>query len=70
MTQLRPLEDVPGIRLHLAEEAGPVWQAAAAALGVDEAPIPFWAANRRISDSRSQARITPVGARGAGFTSG
>ncbi len=42
-TQLRPLEDVPGIRLHLAEEAGPVWQATVAALGVDEAPIPFWA---------------------------
>lgn len=42
-TRLRPLEDVTGIRLHLAEEAGPVWQATAAALGVDEAPIPFWA---------------------------
>ncbi len=42
-TRLRRLEDVPGIQLHLADEAGPAWHATAAALEVDEAPIPFWA---------------------------
>jgi predicted nicotinamide N-methyase len=42
-TRLRPVPGVPGIRLHLAEEAGPAWRATEAALGVAEAPIPFWA---------------------------
>ena len=42
-TRLRPVPGVPGIRLHLAEEAGPVWRATEAALGIAEAPIPFWA---------------------------
>lgn len=34
---------VPGIRLHLADDAAPVWRATEAALGVPGAPIPFWA---------------------------
>jgi predicted nicotinamide N-methyase len=42
-TRLRPLDDVPGIRLHLADDAEPVWHATADALGLREAPIPFWA---------------------------
>jgi predicted nicotinamide N-methyase len=42
-TRLRPVEDVPGVRLHLADEAGPVWRATESALGIASAPIPFWA---------------------------
>ena len=42
-TRLQALEDVPAIRLHLADDVGPVWRATEAALGVTEAPIPFWA---------------------------
>ena len=42
-TRLRPLDDIPGIRLRLADETDPVWQATEHALGMPEAPIPFWA---------------------------
>ncbi len=42
-TRLRPVEGVPGVRLHLADDAGPIWRATEAALGVSSAPIPFWA---------------------------
>jgi predicted nicotinamide N-methyase len=42
-TRLQPLEDVPGVRLHLADDVGPVWRATEAALGVTSTPIPFWA---------------------------
>jgi predicted nicotinamide N-methyase len=35
--------DVPTVRLHLADEAAPVWRATQAALGAASAPIPFWA---------------------------
>lgn len=42
-TRLQRLADVPGIRLHLAEDAGPVWRATEEALGLTGAPIPFWA---------------------------
>jgi predicted nicotinamide N-methyase len=42
-TRLRPVEGVVGVRLHLADEASPVWRATEAALGVAGAPIPFWA---------------------------
>jgi len=42
-TRLRPVDGVPGIRLHLADEVEPVWRATEEALGVDGAPIPFWA---------------------------
>jgi len=34
---------IPEIRLHLADEAAPVWRATEAALGSAGAPIPFWA---------------------------
>ncbi len=42
-TRLQPLRDVPTVRLHLADEVGPVWRATDAALGGAVAPIPFWA---------------------------
>jgi predicted nicotinamide N-methyase len=42
-TRLQPLEGVPGVRIHLAEDAGLPWRATEAALGVASAPIPFWA---------------------------
>lgn len=42
-TRLQPLHDVPEVRLHLADDVGPVWRATEAALGVESAPIPFWA---------------------------
>jgi len=42
-TRLRPVEGVTGIRLHLADDAAPVWRATEAALGISGAPIPFWA---------------------------
>ena len=37
------MRDVPSIRLHLAAEAEPVSRATAAALEIDEAPLPYWA---------------------------
>ncbi len=42
-TRLTPVPGLPGIRLHLAADAAPVWQATEAELGVTSAPIPFWA---------------------------
>ena len=42
-TRLRPVDGVPGIRLHLADEVEPVWRATEEATGEDGAPIPFWA---------------------------
>lgn len=42
-TRLRPVEGLTGIRLHLADDAAPVWRATEAALGISGAPIPFWA---------------------------
>jgi predicted nicotinamide N-methyase len=42
-TRLQRLRDLPTIRLHMAEEVGPVWRATEAALGATGAPIPFWA---------------------------
>jgi predicted nicotinamide N-methyase len=42
-TRLRPVEGVPGVRLHLADDVDPVWHATGEALGIDGAPIPFWA---------------------------
>ena len=42
-TRLRPVEGVAGVRLHMADEAAPVWRATEAALGIAGAPIPFWA---------------------------
>jgi predicted nicotinamide N-methyase len=42
-TRLRPVDGVPGIRLHLADEVEPVWRATEEATGEEGAPIPFWA---------------------------
>jgi predicted nicotinamide N-methyase len=42
-TRLREVDGVPGIRLHLADDVETLWPATEAALGIDGAPIPFWA---------------------------
>lgn len=42
-TRLQRITGVAGIRLHLADDAGPVWRATEAALGTAGAAIPFWA---------------------------
>jgi predicted nicotinamide N-methyase len=42
-TRLRSVPGVPEVRLHLADDAAPVWRATEAALGIAGAPIPFWA---------------------------
>lgn len=42
-TRLQALRDVAPVRLHLADDVGPVWRATEAALGVANGPIPFWA---------------------------
>lgn len=42
-TRLQDVAGLNGIRLHLADDAAPVWQATEAALGLTGAPIPFWA---------------------------
>jgi len=42
-TRLRKVDGLPGIRLHLADAVDPVWHATEETLGLDDAPIPFWA---------------------------
>jgi predicted nicotinamide N-methyase len=42
-TRLEPVRGVDGIRLHLADDVAPVWRATEEALGILNAPIPFWA---------------------------
>jgi len=42
-TRAQTLPGLPGLRLHLADDAVPVWQATEAATGVAGAPLPFWA---------------------------
>jgi predicted nicotinamide N-methyase len=42
-TRLRKVDGLPGIRLHLADDIETLWPATEAALGIDGAPIPFWA---------------------------
>lgn len=42
-TRLRPVDGVPGIRLHLSDDIETLWPATEQALGIDGAPIPFWA---------------------------
>ena len=42
-TRLRDVDDVSGVRLHLADAVEPIWHAVEEALGIDGAPIPFWA---------------------------
>jgi predicted nicotinamide N-methyase len=42
-TRLRAVPGIAGVRLHLADDAVPVWQATEAATGVAGGAIPFWA---------------------------
>lgn len=42
-TRLRPVEGLADVRLHLADDAAPVWHATETALGISGAAIPFWA---------------------------
>ncbi|HYO44770.1 MAG TPA: 50S ribosomal protein L11 methyltransferase [Candidatus Limnocylindrales bacterium] len=42
-TRLREVDGLPGLRLHLADDVETLWPATEAALGIDGAPIPFWA---------------------------
>jgi predicted nicotinamide N-methyase len=42
-TRLRDIDGVRGVRLHLADAVEPVWHATEEALGIDGAPVPFWA---------------------------
>lgn len=40
---MRDVDGLPGIQLRLADAVDPVWRATEEALGIDGAPIPFWA---------------------------
>ena len=42
-TRLRPVPDIEGIRLHLADEVLPLWRATQVETGDDDAPLPYWA---------------------------
>ena len=42
-TQLQPVADGLGVRLHLAADVTAVWHAAARELAIDDAPMPYWA---------------------------
>ena len=42
-TRLVTLDDLPGIRLHVADDVVDVWSRARAALATPDAPVPFWA---------------------------
>jgi len=42
-TRLRDVDGVPGVRLHLADDVETLWPETERALGIDGAPIPFWA---------------------------
>ena len=42
-TRLQPVPGVDGIRLHVATDLDATWHATEDALGIDGAPIPFWA---------------------------
>jgi predicted nicotinamide N-methyase len=42
-TRLRDVDGVAGIRLHLSDDVETLWPATERELGVDGAPIPFWA---------------------------
>jgi len=41
--RLRAVPDLPGIRLHLADEVLPLWGAIQAETRDDDAPLPYWA---------------------------
>ncbi len=42
-TVLRPVPGLEGIRLHLADEALPLWRAVQIETGDEETPLPYWA---------------------------
>jgi predicted nicotinamide N-methyase len=42
-TVIRPVPDLPGIRLHLADEVLPFWRAVQVETGDPEAALPYWA---------------------------
>jgi predicted nicotinamide N-methyase len=42
-TRLVEVDGVGDVRLHLADEVEPLWHAVEESLGIDGAPIPFWA---------------------------
>jgi predicted nicotinamide N-methyase len=42
-TALRPVPGLEGIRLHLADEALPLWRAVQIETGDQETPLPYWA---------------------------
>ena len=42
-TRLRGVPDLPGLRLHLADEVLPLWHAVQVELGDPDAALPFWA---------------------------
>lgn len=42
-TRLRLVDGLDGVRLHLADEVETLWPAVERILGIDGAPIPFWA---------------------------
>ena len=42
-TRVQPVDGVEGIRLHLADEALPLWHAVQRELDDPDAPLPFWA---------------------------
>jgi predicted nicotinamide N-methyase len=42
-TRLRVVDGPDGVRLHLADEVETLWPATERVLGIDGAPIPFWA---------------------------
>jgi predicted nicotinamide N-methyase len=42
-TTLRPIPDLPGIRLHTADDVTLVWHRAGEELDLVDAPLPFWA---------------------------
>jgi predicted nicotinamide N-methyase len=42
-TRLAPVPDLPGVRLHLAEDVTTVYRLAADELGQADPPLPFWA---------------------------
>jgi predicted nicotinamide N-methyase len=41
-TRLQPLAEVPGMKLHLADDALALWRAVQVATGDDDAQLPYW----------------------------
>src|SRR6476469_8356077 len=66
-TRVRPVPGLPAIRLHLADDAVPVWQATEGATGVAGSPIPFsafaWAGGLALAHFLAE-RTDEVRARG------